>query len=153
MSMIRRPRLLIQLWLMTGEHGSRFSALNPTEVKLPEQEISCSSTISIVVTRRSTHCLHSAAYTGVQPRSPLSPTSASAQIRAMRVSPILTLPVLLLSLSSSVLAESSARTVQEIVQDANRLLAEGSYSQAARAYSEAIGMYSYSLLEVDNDLS
>lgn len=59
----------------------------------------------------------------------------------MRVSPILTLPVLLLSLSSSVLAESSARTVQEIVQDANRLLAEGSYSQAARAYTEAIGQY------------
>lgn len=57
----------------------------------------------------------------------------------MRLSPILTLPVLLLSLSTSVLAESSARAVQEIVQDANRLLAEGAYSQAARAYSEAIG--------------
>lgn len=57
----------------------------------------------------------------------------------MRVTPILTLPVLLLSLSTSVLADSSARTVQEIVTDANRLLGEGSYSQAARAYSEAIG--------------
>jgi DnaJ family protein C protein 3 len=58
----------------------------------------------------------------------------------MRVPPILTLPVLLLSLSTSALAESSAKTVQEIVQDANRLLAEGSYSQAARAYTDAIGM-------------
>jgi hypothetical protein len=57
----------------------------------------------------------------------------------MRVPPILTLPILLLSLSSSGLAAESAKTVQEIVQDANRLLAEGSYSQAARAYSEAIG--------------
>jgi len=57
----------------------------------------------------------------------------------MRVPPILTLPILLLSLSSSALGESSAKSVQEIVQDANRLLAEGSYSQAARAYSEAIG--------------
>jgi hypothetical protein len=60
----------------------------------------------------------------------------------MRVPPILTLPILLLSLSSSALGESSAKTVQEIVQDANRLLAEGSYSQAARAYSEAIGQSS-----------
>jgi hypothetical protein len=32
------------------------------------------------------------------------------------------------------------RTAQEIVLDANRLLSEGQYSSAARAYGEAIGM-------------
>lgn len=59
----------------------------------------------------------------------------------MRVTPLLTLPVLLLSLgplAPSALAESS-RTAQQAVQDANRLLAEGSYLDASRAYTEAIG--------------
>ncbi|KAK4685242.1 hypothetical protein P7C73_g4911, partial [Tremellales sp. Uapishka_1] len=49
------------------------------------------------------------------------------------------LPILLLSLASPCLAESSTRSAQQIVQDANRLLAEGSYVDAARAYGEAIG--------------
>jgi Flp pilus assembly protein TadG len=59
----------------------------------------------------------------------------------MRVSPLLSLPVALLYLTSSAFAESSAggRSVAEILQDANRLLATGSYSDAARAYGEAIG--------------
>jgi hypothetical protein len=68
----------------------------------------------------------------------------------MRVTPLLTLPVLLLSFSGSVLAEASgsrsgAKTSHEFVQDANRLLAEGSYNEAARAYSEAIGRCGRSL--------
>ncbi|GFZ49009.1 hypothetical protein JCM24511_06758 [Saitozyma sp. JCM 24511] len=60
----------------------------------------------------------------------------------MRVTPLLTLPVLLLSLgplAPSALAESS-RTAQQAVQDANRLLAEGSYLDASRAYTEAIDL-------------
>ncbi|ODN75197.1 hypothetical protein L202_06395 [Cryptococcus amylolentus CBS 6039] len=56
----------------------------------------------------------------------------------MRVSPIIALPVLFLSLSSPVLGEPSAKSATQIAQDANRLLAEGSYSAAARAYGEAI---------------
>jgi hypothetical protein len=59
----------------------------------------------------------------------------------MRLHPLVTLPALLLTLAPftpSALAESS-RTAQEAVQDANRLLAEGAYLDAARAYTEAIG--------------
>jgi hypothetical protein len=58
----------------------------------------------------------------------------------MRLAPTLgvTLPALLLSFSflTPVLGE---RTAQQIVQDANRLLSEGSYLEASRAYTEAIG--------------
>ncbi|WVQ68839.1 uncharacterized protein L199_007048 [Kwoniella botswanensis] len=53
----------------------------------------------------------------------------------MRVTSYLTLPVLLLA--SSALAESS-RTASQISQDAGKLLAAGSYIEAARAYGEAI---------------
>ena len=56
----------------------------------------------------------------------------------MRLRRSLTFPAVLLSLSilTPILGE---QTAQQIVQDANRLLAEGSYSEAARAYGEAIG--------------
>jgi hypothetical protein len=50
---------------------------------------------------------------------------------------LLTFPILILSLSTSILAD--VKSVHDIVQDANRLLAEGAYLEAARAYSEAIG--------------
>ncbi|WVN88861.1 uncharacterized protein L203_104075 [Cryptococcus depauperatus CBS 7841] len=56
----------------------------------------------------------------------------------MRVSPIVALPVLLLSFSTPALGESSTRTAAQIAQDANQLLAEGSFAAAARAYGEAI---------------
>lgn len=48
------------------------------------------------------------------------------------------MPVVILSLSvlRPILGE---QTAQQIVQDANRLLAEGSYAEAARAYGDAIG--------------
>ena len=50
----------------------------------------------------------------------------------------LTLPLVLsLSALTPVLGE---RTAQQIVSDANKLLSEGSYHEAARAYGEAIGM-------------
>ena len=52
----------------------------------------------------------------------------------MRLTPRLILTILLLSLPA--LAD---RSTAEILQDANRLLSEGSYSEAARAYGEAIG--------------
>ncbi len=52
----------------------------------------------------------------------------------MRLTPRLILFILLLSLPA--LAD---RSVPEILQDANRLLSEGSYNEAARAYGEAIG--------------
>lgn len=52
----------------------------------------------------------------------------------MRLTPRLVLSILLLSLNS--LAD---RTTTDILQDANRLLSEGSYNEAARAYGEAIG--------------
>ena len=52
----------------------------------------------------------------------------------MRLTPRLTLPILLLSLPAF-----ADRTTAEIVQDANRLLSEGSYNEAARVYGEAIG--------------
>ncbi|WWD21936.1 hypothetical protein CI109_106424 [Kwoniella shandongensis] len=55
----------------------------------------------------------------------------------MRVSPIFALPVLLLL--SPALGESS-RSASRIVQDGNRFLAEGAYSEAARAYGEAIDL-------------
>ncbi|WWC67535.1 uncharacterized protein I206_101444 [Kwoniella pini CBS 10737] len=55
----------------------------------------------------------------------------------MRVTSYLTLPVLLLA--SSAIAESS-RTANQISQDANKLLAAGSYIEAARAYGEAIDL-------------
>src|SRR5689334_14134671 len=49
----------------------------------------------------------------------------------------LALPLVLsLSALTPVLGE---RTAQQIVSDANKLLSEGSYVQAARAYGEAIG--------------
>lgn len=52
----------------------------------------------------------------------------------------LALPLVLsLSALTPVLGE---RTAQEIVLDANRFLAEGQYTSAARAYGEAIGEYS-----------
>jgi len=57
----------------------------------------------------------------------------------MRLSALgLTLPLVLsLSALTPVLGE---RTAQQIVSDAGRLLSEGSYIEAARAYGEAIGM-------------
>ncbi|WRT65155.1 uncharacterized protein IL334_002098 [Kwoniella shivajii] len=55
----------------------------------------------------------------------------------MRVTSYLALPVLLLA--SSALAESS-RSASQIAQDATKLLAEGSYIEAARAYGEAIDL-------------
>lgn len=55
----------------------------------------------------------------------------------MRIPKAITFPILLLSLSTSVLAD--VKSVDQIVQDANRLLAEGAYNEAARAYSEALG--------------
>lgn len=52
----------------------------------------------------------------------------------------LTLPLVLsLSALTPVLGE---KTAQQIVSDAGRLLTEGSYVEAARAYGEAIGMLS-----------
>lgn len=59
----------------------------------------------------------------------------------MRVTPLLSLPVAFLYFSSSALAESSTnpRSAADILQDANKLLASGSYVDAARAYGEAIG--------------
>ncbi|WVQ83932.1 hypothetical protein IAT38_006076 [Cryptococcus sp. DSM 104549] len=63
----------------------------------------------------------------------------------MRVAPFLAFPVLLLSslTPTAVLADPSSsggtpRTAAQIAQDANRLLAEGAYPAAARAYGEAI---------------
>jgi hypothetical protein len=51
----------------------------------------------------------------------------------------LTLPLVLsLSALTPVLGE---RTAQQIVLDAGKLLTEGSYVEAARAYGEAIGMF------------
>lgn len=56
----------------------------------------------------------------------------------------LTLPLVLsLSALTPVLGE---RTAQQIVSDANRLLSEGSYQEAARAYGEAIGESSWETL-------
>ncbi|WWC87303.1 uncharacterized protein L201_002191 [Kwoniella dendrophila CBS 6074] len=55
----------------------------------------------------------------------------------MRVTSYLALPVLLLA--SSAIAESS-RTATQISQDAGKLLAAGSYIEAARAYGEAIDL-------------
>lgn len=57
----------------------------------------------------------------------------------MRLTTHLTLPILLVSLSTF-----ADRSVPEIVQDGNRLLSEGSYNEAARAYGEAIGTYTAS---------
>lgn len=55
----------------------------------------------------------------------------------------LNLPLILsLSALTPVLGE---RTAQQIVQDANRLLTEGSYLEAARAYGEAIGQSTHHL--------
>ncbi|AFR94798.1 co-chaperone [Cryptococcus neoformans C23] len=51
---------------------------------------------------------------------------------------LVALPVLFLSLSTQVFGEPSIPSAAQIVQNANRLLAEGSYSAAARAYGEAI---------------
>lgn len=56
----------------------------------------------------------------------------------MRGSLLAALPIFFLSLSSQVFSEPSVSSAAQIVQDANRLLAEGSYSAAARAYGEAI---------------
>lgn len=57
----------------------------------------------------------------------------------MKGSFLVALPVLFLSLSAQVFGESSIPSAAQIVHNANRLLAEGSYSAAARAYGEAIG--------------
>lgn len=55
----------------------------------------------------------------------------------MRLTTSLTLGLALsLSALTPVLGE---RTAQQIVSDANKLLSEGSYVQAARAYGDAIG--------------
>jgi DnaJ family protein C protein 3 len=54
----------------------------------------------------------------------------------MRVSPLLSLPITIL-LAVQTLAQG--RTAKEAAADGNRLLAEGAYSDAARAYGEAIG--------------
>jgi hypothetical protein len=54
----------------------------------------------------------------------------------MRLSAYIALPCLLLAASG--LAQ---RTATGITSDANRLLAEGSYLEAARAYGEAIGEF------------
>ncbi|WVR04336.1 hypothetical protein IAU60_001336 [Kwoniella sp. DSM 27419] len=53
----------------------------------------------------------------------------------MRVAPLFALPVLLLA--GSAFAESS-RSASDIASDAGRLLAQGNYLEAARAYGEAI---------------
>lgn len=45
----------------------------------------------------------------------------------------------ILALASPALADDAGRTAAEAAADGNRLLAQGSYSDAARAYSEAIG--------------
>lgn len=55
----------------------------------------------------------------------------------MRVSPLLSLPIALL-LATRAVAEG--RTAAEAAADGNRLLAQGAYSDAARAYSDAIGV-------------
>ena len=79
-------------------------------------------------------------------------SSPGQSIPAMRIRQSLTLPVLLLSLSAltPILGE---QTAQQIVQDANRLLAEGSYSEAARAYGDAIGMVKQSLTHFKSHLT
>ena len=56
----------------------------------------------------------------------------------MRARSVLTLPIALLTLSSGALGEPS-RTAEQAAADGTRLLAAGSYSEAARAYTEAIG--------------
>jgi len=56
----------------------------------------------------------------------------------MKVHPILALPFLFSFVLLPVSAEEP-RTAQEIVQHANKLLAQGSYLEAARSYSDAIG--------------
>ena len=61
----------------------------------------------------------------------------------MRARQVLALPIALIGLSTSVLGESS-RTAEQAAADGTRLLAAGSYSDAARAYTEAIGMSSAS---------
>jgi len=52
----------------------------------------------------------------------------------MRVTPFLSLPILL-----GVVLADGGRTAAEAAADGNRLLAQGAYGDAARAYSEAIG--------------
>lgn len=61
----------------------------------------------------------------------------------MRARQVLALPIALIGLSTSVLGESS-RTAEQAAADGTRLLAAGSYSDAARAYTEAIELDSTS---------
>lgn len=56
----------------------------------------------------------------------------------MRPQRALYLPIAALSFASAVLGESS-RSAEQAAADGTRLLAAGSYSDAARAYTEAIG--------------
>jgi hypothetical protein len=47
----------------------------------------------------------------------------------------------ILALAAPALGDASGRTAAEAAKDGNRLLASGSYADAARAYTEAIGAF------------
>lgn len=59
----------------------------------------------------------------------------------MRASPLLTIPVALL-LAVQAIADGG-RSAAEAASDGNKLLAQGAYADAARAYGEAIGQYQW----------